>query len=158
MTQIKKTIDMKKNANINTEVLLERLKEDGYTTQESISLVLNATGKQAEEIADEMFIAPTTARMHIRNSKDKSGLRKATELSGYVICAALGVDYEMVREELIRIAKAEVVKRIILILMMVFSSLGVGSRISNTRARTRNRQTYRVETLTRTRREFYYGT
>ncbi|WP_108822471.1 LuxR C-terminal-related transcriptional regulator [Dysgonomonas sp. Marseille-P4361] len=104
---------MKTEIGINLEGLLTSLKEDGYTRQESLALMFTAVGKQADEIADEMHISVNTARMHIKNSKDTNGLSKSSELSGYVICKALGVNYSDVVKQIKDLARVEVRKRTI---------------------------------------------
>lgn len=111
--KINKSEVMKTEIGINLEGLLTSLKEDGYTRQESLALIFTAVGMQAEEIAKEMYISPNTVRMHIRNSKDTNGLNKSSELSGYVICKALGVNYEDIVKQLKDLARVEVRKRTI---------------------------------------------
>lgn len=104
---------MKTEMGINLEGLLNSLKEDGHTHQESLVLMFTAAGKQADEVADEMYISTNTARMHIKNSKDTNGFNKSSELSGYVICKSFGVNYNDVVKQLKDLARAEVRKKII---------------------------------------------
>lgn len=78
----------------------EVLKEKNISFQQALSLLLTATGNSADEAADEMCISPETLKKHISSSKPKLGYSKATEISGYIICTALGLDYEQVVEYL----------------------------------------------------------
>lgn len=105
---------MNNELDINLDQLIDRLKDDGNTHQEALALILTATGEQAEEVAEEMFISANTARMHIRNSKATIGYNKAAEISGYVICTFLGIDYDILANKLKELARKEVRDRVLL--------------------------------------------
>ncbi|WP_101690680.1 LuxR C-terminal-related transcriptional regulator [Dysgonomonas massiliensis] len=78
----------------------EVLKDKNISSQQALALLFIATGNSADEAADEMCISPKTIDRHISMSKPKLGYSKATEISGYIICTALGLDYEQVVEYL----------------------------------------------------------
>jgi len=48
-----------------------------------------AMGQRAHEIADELFIAPTTVQTHIRNAMAKVGARSQAQLVAFVFCHGL---------------------------------------------------------------------
>lgn len=157
---------MNKELNINLDQLIDRLKEDGNTHQESLALIFTATGEQAEEVAEEMFISANTARMHIRNSKATIGYNKAAEISGYVICTFLGIDYDILANKLKELARKEVRDRIILGtrrvlnvgLSLVVSYCLLGQSLHQEYCRTNRRRVVRTELSTRRREALIWKT
>lgn len=57
-------------------------------------LKLNAVGLSSCEIADKMDISEETARTHMKNIKQRTGLQKATELVALYWCTLFGTSLE----------------------------------------------------------------
>lgn len=144
---------MNNELDINLDQLIDRLKDDGNTHQEALALIFTATGEQAEETAEEMFISANTARMHIRNSKATTGYNKASEISGYVICKALGIDYDKLANKLKELARKEVKDRVLsgtrrvlsVCLSLVVSYSLLGQSLHQEYCRTNRRRVVRTE-------------
>ena len=56
-----------------------------------------ALGQRAHEIADELFLAPTTVQTHIRNAMAKVGARSQAQLVAFAFCHGM-LDAEMIQE------------------------------------------------------------
>jgi PAS domain S-box-containing protein len=54
-----------------------------------------AMGQRAHEIADELFIAPTTVQTHIRNAMAKVGARSQAQLVAFAFCHGM-LDAELI--------------------------------------------------------------
>jgi DNA-binding NarL/FixJ family response regulator len=56
-----------------------------------------ALGQRAHEIAEELFIAPTTVQPHLRNAMAKVGARSQAQLVTFAFCHGL-LDAGFIRE------------------------------------------------------------
>jgi PAS domain S-box-containing protein len=56
-----------------------------------------ALGQRAHEIADELFIAPTTVQTHIRNAMAKVGARSQAQLVTFAFCHGM-LDGDLIRQ------------------------------------------------------------
>lgn len=71
-------------------------------TQTQIEVLkLNAVGLSSCEIADKMDISEETAKTHIKNIKQRTGLQKATELVALYWCSIFGESFEDKRKQIL---------------------------------------------------------
>jgi PAS domain S-box-containing protein len=72
--------------------------EGSKLTRREIEIIHHvALGQRAHEIADELFIAPTTVQTHMRNAMAKVGARSQAQLVTFAFCHGL-LDAELIGE------------------------------------------------------------
>lgn len=64
-------------------------------------LKLKAIGLSDSETADRMDISEETAKTHVKNIKQRTGLQKATELVAYYWCQIFGTTLEEQRKSIL---------------------------------------------------------
>jgi PAS domain S-box-containing protein len=70
----------------------------GELTPRELEIVHHvAMGQRAREIADDLFIAPTTVETHLRNAMAKVGARSQAQLVAFAFCHGL-LDVELLKD------------------------------------------------------------
>ena len=91
---------------VTIDIALQPLERRGANTQGSrveltrreLEIVHHvALGQRAHEIADELFIAPSTVQTHIRNAMAKVGARSQAQLVAFAFCHGM-LDSELIGE------------------------------------------------------------